>query len=133
MVLDVTGKLVQVLEMQTGTSSRGDWKRQDFILETEEQYPRKICVSLWGDRASDIVGIAMGDSITASINLESREFNGRWYTDVRAWRVVRAVPQAQAGGAPTAQGASVPPTAVPPPPIDDDFTASGETFDDLPF
>lgn len=132
MALDVTGKLAQVLEMQSGTSTRGEWKKQEFILETDDQYPRKICLSLWGDKVSDIVGIAIGESITASINLESREFNGRWYTDARAWRIVRGT-VAPASGAAATPSASAPQPAVPPPPVDDDFAGSGETFDDLPF
>jgi hypothetical protein len=92
MALDLVGKVVQVLDLQTGTSPKGDWKKQDFILETEEQYPRKVCIALWGDRINDIAGINLGvDIITVSIALESREFNGRWYTDVRAWRIQRGV------------------------------------------
>jgi hypothetical protein len=103
MALDVIGKIVQVLELQTGVSARGDWKKQEFILETEEQYPRKICISLWGDRINDIAGIETGELITVSIALESREFNGRWYTDVRGWKIQRGG-QVSAG-----QNQSVPP------------------------
>jgi hypothetical protein len=91
MALDVTGRIVQVLDLQTGTSARGDWKRQEFILETEEQYPRKICISLWGDRINDIAGVQLNkELVTVSVALESREFNGRWYTDVRGWKIQRA-------------------------------------------
>jgi hypothetical protein len=90
MALDITGKIVQLLELQTGVSSKGEWKRQDFILETEDQYPKKVCISLWGDRVNDIVGIQVGhELITVSITVESREFNGKWYTDVRAWKIQR--------------------------------------------
>jgi hypothetical protein len=114
--MDIIGKIVQVLDLQTGTSAKGDWKKQEFILETEEQYPRKVCISLWGDRVGDIVGVQPGELITVSVNVESREFNGRWYTDVRAWRIQRGV-------------ATVSPTPEPP--------AGGEeeSFpgDDLPF
>ncbi|MDR0726147.1 MAG: DUF3127 domain-containing protein [Prevotellaceae bacterium] len=107
MALDITGKIVQVLDLQTGASARGDWKRQEFILETEEQYPRKICISLWGDRINDIAGIQIGgELITVSIALESKEFNGRWYTEVRGWRILRA---GQVVG--TGQNQSVPPNS----------------------
>jgi hypothetical protein len=92
MALELTGKIVQLLDLQSGTSARGDWKKQEFILETEEQYPRKICISLWGDRISDITGIQLSkDIITVSIAIESREFNGRWYTDVRGWKIQRGM------------------------------------------
>jgi hypothetical protein len=92
MALDIVGKIVQVSPVQSGVSAKGEWKRQEIILETEEQYPRKISISLWGDRINDIVGIHLGrELITVSVTLESREFNGRWYTDVRAWKIQRGV------------------------------------------
>ncbi|MDR1583658.1 MAG: DUF3127 domain-containing protein [Prevotellaceae bacterium] len=136
MALDIVGKIVQVLDLQTGTSARGDWKKQEFILETEEQYPRKICISLWGDRVGDITGIQLGkELITVSVAIESREFNGRWYTDVRGWRIQRGVVTATAapvvaGGAPVVADAANAAT-----PATDDFVTTGgeESFDDLPF
>lgn len=127
MALEITGKLTQLLPLQSGTSARGEWKKQDFILETEEQYPKKVCISLWGDKLADIEGIQMGETITASVNIESREFNGRWYTDVRAWRIQRAQVSVNTG--------AIPPAAPPiTPPDDNNFTDSGgDSFDDLPF
>ncbi|MDR1583659.1 MAG: DUF3127 domain-containing protein [Prevotellaceae bacterium] len=90
MALEVIGKIVQTLDVQSGVSAKGEWKKQEIILETEEQYPRKICVSLWGDRISDIADIEIGkELITISIDIESREFNGRWYTDVKGWKIQR--------------------------------------------
>jgi hypothetical protein len=92
MALDIVGKIVQVSPVQSGVSAKGEWKRQEIILETEEQYPRKICISLWGDRVNDIVGIQLEkELVTVSVAIESREFNGRWYTDVRAWKIQRGV------------------------------------------
>lgn len=122
MALEITGKFVQLLPLQSGTSARGEWRKQDFIMETEEQYPKKVCISLWGDKLAEIEGIQAGETITASVNIESREFNGRWYTDVRAWRIQRNQPSASTG--------SVPPPPLPP---DDGFADTGESFDDLPF
>jgi hypothetical protein len=140
MALDVTGRIVQLLELQTGVSARGDWKKQEFILETEEQYPRKICISLWGDRINDIAGIQLSkEIITVSVTLESREFNGRWYTDVKGWRVQRAG-QVLVDQAPNqvnaSQGQSVVSSQVPPAALSaDDFAKPEEnsSFDDLPF
>jgi hypothetical protein len=130
--MDIIGKIVQVLDLQTGTSARGDWKKQEFILETEEQYPRKVCISLWGDRVGDIAGVQPGELITVSINVESREFNGRWYTDVRAWRVQHGVVTTGAVAAPVAPA---PVTTAAAQQIDDNFATTGgeESFDDLPF
>lgn len=86
--LNISGIVLNILPLQTGTSKAGNqWKKQDFILETGEQYPRKVCVCLFGDNV-DKFPLAVGQSVTASVDIESREFNGRWYTDVRAWNVV---------------------------------------------
>lgn len=128
MALDITGKIVQLMPVQSGTSARGGWSKQEIIIETEEQYPKKVCISLWGDKVKDIEGVQPGEVITVSVNIESREFNGRWYTDVRAWRIQRnAAEQSQSAGM-----ANVPP----PPSVDDSFISSSNTddsFDDLPF
>jgi hypothetical protein len=129
MALEITGKIVQLLDLQSGTSIRGDWKKQDFILETEEQYPRKICISLWGDKIGDISGIQLGrEIITVGITLESREFNGRWYTDVKGWRIQRNLGTKIPGA--VIEGTSQ--SALPA----DSFTENPpkeEELDDLPF
>lgn len=87
MSLDVTGRIIQKMDVVSGSSARGDWKKQEFVIETAEQYPKKICLSLWGDKVDSLNQFKEGDFIQASINIESREYNGRWYTDVRAWRL----------------------------------------------
>lgn len=87
--MDINGKIVQVLEKQTGQGKTGtNWEKQDYILETEGQYPKKVCFNLWGDKISKFA-INAGDEVTVSFDLESREFSGRWYTDVRAWNVAK--------------------------------------------
>ena len=87
MSLEVTGRIVQIMDEVGGTSARGQWKKQEFLIETAEQYPKKIFLSLWGDKVDALKQFKTGDFINASINIESREFNGRWYTDIRAWRL----------------------------------------------
>lgn len=84
--MQITAKLIELLPVQTGTSQKGDWSKQDIIVETEEQYPRKICISIWGDKI-DPDQLVIGNLLQININIESREFNGRWYTDVRAWKI----------------------------------------------
>lgn len=86
--MEITGTVVSLLPLQTGQGKNGVWKKQEFILETQGQYPKKVCLSLWGEKV-DENRIAVGERITASINIESREYNGRWYTDVRAWKVAK--------------------------------------------
>lgn len=125
--MEVTGKLIDVLEAQTGTSARGEWKKQEFIVETQEQFPKKICIANWNDKI-DIGSIKTGDTVTLSINIESREFNGRWYTDVKAWKMAIGA-NADAG----AQGASDMPPTAPPPNIDDAKWEENDDTNDLPF
>jgi hypothetical protein len=125
MDLQITGKVIQILEEQSGESRNGPWRKQEFVLETPGQYPKQVCIVQWGDNI-DQFGIQEGETLTAHIDLQSREYNGRWYTDVKAWRVER--PQPSAGGAP---GGGPPPFADEPWP--DEAPADGGTDDDLPF
>ena len=87
MALEIAGKLLQILPEQTGTGKNGQWNKQDFIIETQEQYPRKVCFSAWGDKASIVKNLRSGSMVSVSFNAESREFNGKWYTDLRAWKI----------------------------------------------
>ncbi|MFM8912897.1 MAG: DUF3127 domain-containing protein, partial [Flammeovirgaceae bacterium] len=73
--MEISGKVIGLLPMQTGQGKNGTWKKQEFILETPGQYPKKVCVSLWGDKVDEF-RVNPGDSLTASINVESREYNG---------------------------------------------------------
>ena len=88
MDLQITGRVIEVLEEQSGTSQNGPWRKQEFILETGGQYPKQICVVQWGDNI-DKFGVSEGETLTAHIDIQSREYKGRWYTDVKAWRVER--------------------------------------------
>ena len=116
--MEISGTVVNLLPMQTGQGKNGTWKKQEFILETPGQFPKKVCISLWGDKV-DETKISSGDKITASINIESREFNGRWYTDVRAWKIQKG------------SGSSTDRETAPPP--DETFVPDSTGTDDLPF
>lgn len=91
--MQLTARLIQLLPLQTGTGKNGQWKKQDIIVETEATYPKKICVSIWGDKI-DTTSLQQGNLLKIDFDVESREFNGRWYTDVKAWKIEVA------GGAP---------------------------------
>lgn len=86
MDLQVSGKVIEVLDEISGESQNGPWRKQDFVLETADQYPKKICITQWGDKI-DQFNVQKGEQITAHIDLQSREYKGRWYTDVKAWKV----------------------------------------------
>jgi len=125
MALELTGKVKQVLAEQTGTGKNGAWARQDFIVETQDQYPRKVCFSAWNDKIGQLKNFREDELVKVSFNIESREFNGRWYTDLRIWKIETA-------GQPAA-ASNLPPVA----PIDDLQPLSGsdlgEEPNDLPF
>jgi hypothetical protein len=84
--MQLTAKLLTVLPLQTGSGKNGDWKKQDFIVETGEMYPKKICISVWGDKINPTV-LVVGNELNIDFDIESREYNGRWYTDLKAWKI----------------------------------------------
>ncbi len=86
MSLELTGKIIQVLPEQTGTSQRGPWRKQEYVIEIPGEYAKQVCFMAWGDKVDEF-GIQQGQELTVGFDLQSREFNGRWYTDVKAWRV----------------------------------------------
>ena len=92
--MQLTARLVQLLPLQTGQGKNGPWKKQDIIVETTgSQYPKKVCVSIWGDKIDTSV-LQEGAMLNISFDVESREYNGRWYTDIKAWKIDGA----QSGG-----------------------------------
>ncbi len=88
MANELTGKIVQVMDKQTGQGKNGPWQKQEYIIEIPGQYPKKVCFNAWGEKV-DQFGIKQGENLTISFDVESREYNGRWYTDIRAWKVSR--------------------------------------------
>ncbi len=118
MNLEITGKLIKKLPEQTGEGKFGKWIKQDFVIETSDQYPKKVCFSTWGDKTDMLKKFNEGDVLTVSFNPESREYNERWYTDLRAWKIVNAQENAK-------------PEDVPPPFTDDDIPPPEE--EDIPF
>lgn len=126
--MEIKGKIIFALPEQGGTSQAGKaWRKREYVLETQETYPKKVCFNLFGDRI-DQYPMAIGEEVTVSYDLESREYNGRWYTDVRAYKVEKGAPAAAAAPAPQA------PMGIPGnfPPAPADIPAAGAT-EDLPF
>ena len=91
--LEITGKVIQILPLQEGVSKAGKpWKSQMFVLETGGQYPRKVPIKLFGDTV-DRFPLQVGQDVTASLDIDGREWEGKWFAEVRAWNI--AYPQAQ--------------------------------------
>lgn len=84
--MQLTAKLTQLLPLQTGSGKNGEWKKQDIIVETAGQYPKKICISIWGDKINSSQ-LQVGKELKVDFDIESREYNGKWYTDVKAWKI----------------------------------------------
>ncbi len=101
MSLEITGKLVQLLEEQKGESARGPWLKQEFLIETEEKFPKQICLAAWNERASALKSFQPGERLKIAFDIESREFRGKWYTNLKAWSVDRDTAGAAPAGAPT--------------------------------
>lgn len=120
--MQITAKLIQKLPLQTGSSRNGEWKKQDIVVETNERFPKKICISIWGDKINPSQ-LTAGNTLTIDFDIESREYNGRWYTDVKAWKVEAADAANNAVPPPAANDYSFP---QPPP-------EPAEEPDDLPF
>lgn len=88
MALSIKGKVEQILKPESGTSRAGkDWSKQEFVIETDEQFPRKVCFTLFGDKVSLIDGVSAGQEVEVSFNIESREYNGRWFHNINAWKI----------------------------------------------
>lgn len=88
--MDLSGKVINQLPEVSGSSKSGNsWRKQEYIIETGGQYPKKVCVSVWGDKIEQF-GLKQGEQVTIGIDVESREYNGRWYTEVKAYKVDRS-------------------------------------------
>ena len=147
--MELSGKIIMVLPERGGVSQRSgsEWKVASYILETLEQYPKKCCFEVFGSDRIANFNIQVGQMLTVSLDIDAREFNGRWYNQIRAWKVVPYDPNAVAapadpnaafaGPSPfppapaTEQAAPAPAAGVAPEAPAPAFT--GDSTDDLPF
>ena len=86
--MEVKGRIISVLPVQTGEGKNGIWKKQEYVIEYEQnsQYPRRMVFNLWGDKI-DQYNIQNGQTLRIGFDIDCREYNGRWYNDIRAWKV----------------------------------------------
>ena len=136
--MEITGKVVRLGGLTEGTSARGPWRKQDLIIETDEQYPKTVCLTCWTNQIDEIQNMVPGQLIKAQIDISSREFNGKWYTDVRVWRfdpitATTPNPTAQPNQQPAPQAVHQTPPAAPSGGPEDFFGNDSNNGDDLPF
>jgi len=84
--MQIIAKLIELLPLQTGTGKNGEWKKQEIIVETDGQFSRKICISIWGDKIDD-KQLQIGSLLKIDFDIESREYSGKWFTQISAWRI----------------------------------------------
>ncbi|MBN2487195.1 MAG: DUF3127 domain-containing protein [Bacteroidales bacterium] len=122
--MEIQGKIIQLLPEQSGAGKNGQWRKREYVLETQDQYPRKVCFNMWGDKI-DQNPVNIGDNVKVLFDLESREFNGKWYTDVKAWKIENQ----NAAGTSRSEASAGPGVDLSAP----EFNAPPLTEDDLPF
>lgn len=145
--MELQGKVIAALPQRSGTSARGEWKTQDFVIETHDSYPKKLVFTVFGAERLDRFNIQIGQEITVFFDIDAHEWNGRWFNDIRAYDIRQTNPaeigmmtpppapyMAQPGAAPQAApaAAAAPQAAAPQQPAADPF-AGGGSDDDLPF
>ena len=142
--MEITGKIIAVLPERGGTSSRtgNEWKVASYVLETMEQYPRKMNFEVFGTDRIQQFNIQLGEVMTVSFDVDAREYNGRWFNSIRAFKVDRnPQPAAAAPGVAPVQpmqpmtSAPMPtvPPAAGPAPMDAAPSFSSNEGEDLPF
>lgn len=137
--MEITGKIIAVLPANSGVSNRtgNPWMSQEYVIETHDQYPKKMCFRVFGEDRIKQLNIQSGEELTVSFDVDAHEYNGRWFNQINAWQVNRVQPQQPADP----QSAPVPPVAGPQPAPTAPFPTAptagapdgGENNDDLPF
>jgi len=119
--MEVIGKIIVVQPVQTGEGKNGIWKKQEYVIEYDHsaQYPRRMMFNLWGDKI-DQFNIKEGQNLKINFDIDCREYNGRWYNDIRAWKI-------EAGNEAPLANADFPPPAV------DPFGLPPDETSDLPY
>ena len=134
MALELEGTIRQKMGVQSGTSARGPWAKQEFVLDFPDgNFTSQACFTAWGqDKVQELDKYQVGDRVKVSFNLKSREFNGRWYNDLQIWRIAPAGETQPAVPAYAQPAAPAPAGNQAPAPTLDDMPAD-TSDDDMPF
>lgn len=126
--MELSGKVIAVLEPRGGVSKSGnEWKVQEYVIETHDQYPRRMCFDVFGADKIQQFNIQIGEELNVSFDIDAREWQGRWFNSIRAWKVERV---GAAAAAPMPDPSFPPMNAASAAPVD---FAAGDEKDDLPF
>ena len=89
--MEITGKIIAALEKRTGVAKTtgNAWMAQEYVIETQGEYPKRMCFEVFGEERIKEFNIQVMDTLTVSFDIDAREYNGRWYNSMRAWKVVR--------------------------------------------
>ncbi|MFN8276961.1 MAG: DUF3127 domain-containing protein [Chitinophagales bacterium] len=102
--MEITGKLFTVLPEVSGDGRNGRWVKCDFVIETQEKYPKKVCLTAWGEQVEQVKGLPIAADMKIQFDVDSREYNGKWYTNLKAWRIesgaTGAAPAYRSGSSP---------------------------------
>jgi hypothetical protein len=139
--MEITGKLFKVMPMQSGTGKNGEWRKQDFVLEVPGTYPKKVAMTVWSERTQELQALALGQEIKAFFDVESREYNERWYTDLKVWKIEKVMTSPVSGNSQQnpSSNTSAPwdntPAHTIPVPQENPFASENDSNsdDDLPF
>ncbi len=134
MALELEGTIRQKMGVQSGTSARGPWAKQEFVVDFPDgNFTSQACFTAWGqDKVQELDKYQVGDRVKVSFNLKSREFNGRWYNDLQIWRIAPAGETQPAAPAYAQPAAPAPAGNQAPAPTLDDMPAD-TSDDDMPF
>jgi len=121
--MEIIGKLIKKMEVVSGEGKNGPWKKQNFVIETQADYPKKVCFTAWGDKV-ELNSVTESDIIKVHFDVESREYNNNWYNDLKCWKV-----ELNSSGGSKAAIADLPPISE----KDIPFEIEDDPGDDLPF
>lgn len=135
--MEIEGTLIKILTEESGTGKTGNtWRKQSFVIETQDQYPKKVCMQMWGDKINQLQSISIDTLIRVFFDVESREYMEKWYTDIKAWKIETV----EGGGSSTSNsGVKDAPSSyngvdkIPADPFTDLPLSNNEAQDDLPF
>ena len=137
--MELQGKVIGVMDPRSGESARGKWMSQDYVIETHDNFPRKMVFNIFGEDRIKQFNIQAGEEIVVSFDIDAHEYNGRWFNNIRAWNIQRVdaaaaqaaspAPAAAPQSAPAPGATSQPGPTAPFPPASE----AGESTDDLPF